>query len=137
MNAPDPETLRKLAQDLPGMISDLENQRALKGQKSAKLAQPTKCCEVCGKGFDFKMVSKQLPDLARCDSCTALLKEGFTAFVADRRFALVKIDPNKTPEAVNWVGKVIHTDPDWLDRLEIRYKAQILSKTNGESKSDK
>ena len=117
---PDREVLKKLAEDMPGMIKDLEDKRALRGERSAKMAKPSKVCDTCGRGFDFKMVTG-LPEAGRCERCVKDLKDGWTAFVSDNRFAIVKINPAKTPEAEHFVGQRVVVPPEVLDMIQQRH----------------
>lgn len=126
MNGPDPDVLKQLHADMPGMIHDLENQKQLKGQKSAKLARPSKICACCGKGFAHKLVQlRDLPDLEPCKACDDLLKQGWICFISDNRFSFVKTD---LPDVIAWAGKIIRIPPDQMDRIELRFKAKVLTK---------
>jgi len=114
------------------MVSDLEQKRQFRGQKSSKLAKPTKICEVCGKGYEFKLITSGLPDMGGCEPCRKLLSEGWVAFVADNRYSFVKSDLS---DIAHWRGHVVHISPEHMDTLEIRFKLKALEKSESDPKA--
>lgn len=135
---PDRETLEKLRTDLPGMIDDVDKRRQFCGKKSAKLALPSKCCAVCGRGFSPSMISTGMPEISLCPHCHNHLSDGNILFVSDNRFAVVSPKNSKgeiAPGCEALVGRIVHITVDQMDTFQLRLKFQSEEKHSAESRS--
>lgn len=123
-NAPDPETLKRLRESLPGFAKKIEETRIRKGHTPVSKMQPAKVCKVCGKGFDFKIIKgSPFPELALCTRCTALLDEGYQAIIADNRYAFVK-----SAELAKGGDQIIECSPLVFDKLQATFKLEWAKK---------
>lgn len=128
---PSRETLINLNKAMPGMVHDAEQQRIFRGQRSTKMALPSKVCAICGKGFAPTMVSTGLPELSLCPRCNQNLAERQIAFVSDTRFCFVDVSKCQFGPPIEleaWRGRIVQCSVDDMDKMQLRFKALSLEK---------
>jgi hypothetical protein len=87
---PSPETIRRLHESLPGFVQQQEEKRIFRGGKPISKSRAHKCCKVCGKLFDFRMIEPTLPELAVCEKCQKELDKGYIAFTSTNNYCFAK-----------------------------------------------
>lgn len=127
---PSPEFFRHLKDQLPAMKRDLEKKRALRGQIPVADLVPKKVCSVCGKGFDWGPIKGPIPELALCDRCDKLLKDGYAALVSDNRYAFIH-----SPSLSDMSGQIVKISPEVMEAIQKHFVAEWI--TNEEEKPNK
>lgn len=112
---PDPETLRRLHEQLPDFVEHEEEKRIFAGQKPVSKSRAHKCCKVCGKLFDYRIIENTvLPDLAVCSKCQKELDNGWIALVSANYFAFIKSASLK-----DWAGTIReNVSPEVMQKLQ-------------------
>lgn len=124
-SGPDPETLRNLHANLPDFVEQREEKRIFAGQKPVSKSRAHKCCKICGKLFDFRIIeSTVLPELAACSKCQKELDGGWTALVSANVYAFIK-----SPSLADWAGSIQeNVSPEVMQKLQDHYKLEWLTK---------